>query len=147
MKNIHLRMKLEQVNSVGATNTSSTFRVSVIAHKQKITTSLTTPTITDIYRGATTDLANRGMLDLSKCDVLFDQTYNIPQPNQSNVSQHFNMVANVKLNKSATYESDNAAYFKDKTIYLVFTATKTDPSLAVVTHGLNYQWTANFKDA
>jgi len=147
MKNVHIRMKLQQINSTAATNQSSTFRVSVVASKLKLTSTVSSITHDDIFRGSAVDLANRGFIDLSKGDVLFDQTYHVPQPNISDVPQHTNMVLNLKLNKPATFESDNSAYFKDKTLYLVYTNCKTDAGIAVNTGYAVYQWTANFKDA
>ena len=148
MLNNHIRLQLTMYNnSTTVSNEAGTFRVMVIATKDKLSPSVTLLSPASLcFRGTLDNLACRGHLDLHKLDVLYDKTIAFDQPNQANTSTSKPLVIKLKHNKTKFFETDGASYFKDKQVYLLYTFTKSDPSLVVTTANLSYQWTSNFKD-
>jgi len=146
LKSFHIRMQLTQLNSTTVSNEGSTFRVMIIATKEKFTPTSGIISSSEVFRGSTINLANRGHIDLHRHDVLYDKIVPFEVVSQLSTNTSKSLIIKMKVNKTKIYETDGGNYFKDKQLYLVYTQTKTDPSIVGISGVTSYQFTTNFKD-
>jgi len=145
INNFYIKGKLIAVNNATVGNGTTVHRVMLIKTDQQLTpTNGQFASVDTIFRGSLTTLADRGFIDRYKNHVLYDKTFT-QKTAISNANQHINFVINQKINKTVTYTSNLASYFKDEQYYLIVTSRKTDGTVGTCGF-MNVQWGVQFKD-
>lgn len=146
VKNIRVKGQVTSLCGTTPSNGQLAYRVLIVRTKKALTSSWSAVTFSDIFRGSTTAVASRAMVDLHKVDVIYDKTKIIGQPNNSAVAMMSHVDFNIKINKNHFCDQDNSGYFKDKNYYLIITAHKEDSGVLANVGYLRATWTVNFKD-
>lgn len=122
-------------------------RIIVFRDKNKLTSSSTTLSASDLLRvsGTNAYYAMTGHVDLAKVDLLYDELFELTQPT-STARISVPVRINIPINKTVNMDTDASGWVKDKNIYMAFLYYTGEGDIASASFGLIGDYAVNFTD-